>query len=215
MTLEVQVWSDYLCPWCYLGTERAAYLEREHGAEVVWYPYDLHPEIPEGGVDAQKAYDRVAPGQREAYLQRLQSLADEAGLEFRPPDRIPKTRKALEAAEWVRMNAGDTFPDFHRALFHAYWVEGRDIEDDDVLRELLSSAGADADAALSLVATGAMAGQVDRSTELAQRIGVSGTPAFLIDGAALVPGAQGHDVFDRVIERLRSKAPPQGEDASG
>lgn len=216
--IDVVVWSDYLCPWCYLGLDRAAYLEEHHDAVVTWMPYDLHPEIPEGGVDARRAYERVAPGQREAYMERLRDLTDEAGLPFEPPEHIPKTRRALEASEWVRRHQPGQFPRFHERLFEAYWAEGRDLERAEVLGDLAVECGVDGDAM-----AGALAGQttgdaVDRSTELAQRVGVSGTPGWLIEGQVLVPGAQPHETFDRVITRFREKnseRQARGEDASG
>ncbi len=214
--LEVTVWSDYLCPWCYLGLDRAEHLEEQHGATVTWMPYDLHPEIPEGGVDARRAYERVAPGQRDAYMGRLRALADEADLPVEPPEHIPKTRNALEVSEWVRREQTDAFPTFHERLFRAYWVEGRDLERVEVLEALADECGVDAGVVAEVVADRRTREAVDASTEQAQLIGVSGTPGWLIDYGGrqvYVPGAQPHETFDRVVSRLREKA--RGEDASG
>lgn len=213
--LDVMVWSDYLCPWCYLGLDRAEYLEREHGAAVTWLPYDLHPEIPEGGVEARRAHERLGPGEREAYLERLRSLADEAGLELNPPEHVPKTRNALEAAEWARHRDPDRFSGFHRSLFRAYWVEGRDLEDPAVLRELAASEGIDADAMAEALDEGAATEHVDRSTELGQRVGVTGTPGWLIHGKALVPGAQPYETFDRVVARVRAASAEPDDGSRG
>lgn len=216
--LEVTVWSDYLCPWCYLGLDRAGHLEERHGAVVTWLPYDLHPEIPEGGVDARRAYERVAPGQRDAYMARLRSLAEEAGLPFEPPEHIPKTRKALEASEWVRSEHPGAFPRFHDQLFKAYWAEGRDLESVEVLEDVARECGVATGAVGEAVGERVTREAVDESTEQAQRIGVSGTPGWLLGYGGrqvYVPGAQPHETFDRVVQRLREKE-ARGEDtASG
>lgn len=207
--LEVTVWSDYLCPWCYLGLDRAEHLEREHDATITWMPYDLHPEIPEGGVDARRAYERVVPGQRDASMQRLRALAEEAGLPFEPPEHIPKTRNALEVSEWVRRERPDVFPAFHERLFKAYWAEGHDLERVEVLEELAGECGIDNGVAAEVVADRPTREAVDESTEQARLVGVSGTPGWLIGCGGrqvYVPGAQPHETFDRVVIRLREKA---------
>src|SRR5262245_45366944 len=86
-------WYDFLCPFCYVGQHRTAILVR-HGLHVVALPFQAHPDIPPGGIPAGRR-----SGPMYAMLERE---AREAGLSLNWPPRLPNTRRALTAAEWVR-----------------------------------------------------------------------------------------------------------------
>src|SRR5262245_46393494 len=108
------LWSDYICPWCYLGQDRTALL-RSLGVTVTSRPFELHPEIPVGGMPLNRRYSRIA------------AACAEADMPFNPPAFVPNSRRALMTAECVRLNAPDAFDALDRALFTAYFVDGRDI----------------------------------------------------------------------------------------
>lgn len=178
-------------------------MEREHGVEVVWHPFDLHPEIPDEGTTAERLFGpRFDEDVRARYQERLKGLADEVDLPFDPPERIPRTRFALEASDWVRRERPEHFDSLHRSLFGAYWGEGRDIGDPEVVLDLAERAGLERDEVRRGTEEPGAAAAVDVSTREAVEIGVTGTPAWLIDGRLLVPGAQPRETFDRVIERM-------------
>jgi predicted DsbA family dithiol-disulfide isomerase len=164
---------------------------------VTWRAFDLHPEIPDGGLPAT-----VLPAER---WDLLEGLLGEAGLPFRRPERLPRTRPSLEAAEWVRERVPDAFPAFHRALFTAHWSDGADIGDPEVVAELAGTAGADREGLAHALETGVAAPAVDRSTTEGVEAGVTGTPAWLFAGRFLLPGAQPRDVLDRVVALLRER----------
>jgi predicted DsbA family dithiol-disulfide isomerase len=106
--VEAVVWSDYLCPWCYLGMERPALLARL-GLDVTVRPFELHPEIPPGGME-------LGPERAERWWGRFRAEAAAEGLPFRPPQRVPSTRRALEVAEAVRLDMPGAFEALHRRL---------------------------------------------------------------------------------------------------
>jgi predicted DsbA family dithiol-disulfide isomerase len=179
------LWSDYICPWCYLGQDRTALL-RSLGVAVTPRPFELHPDIPIGGIPIRRRYSRIAAG-----------CAD-AGLPFRPPTVVPNSRRALLTAESVRLNAPHAFEALDRALFTAYFVNGLDIGDPDVIDDLVEQSGAgkvDLDDAL-----------LASSMEEAYEAGIGGTPAWLIDGRLLIPGVQDRSYYERMIERLRTSS---------
>lgn len=189
------VWSDYLCPWCYLATERAARL-RERGCVVVNRPFELHPDIPGTGwrMDPRR-YDRVA------------AEVAAAGLPFNPPTRVPNTRRALETAEWVRVHAPDAFPAVESGLFRAHFVEGRSIDAGDVVDDILAAAGVDPRPVRALVDEGALRAAVDASMAEALELGVAGAPAWRFgDADFILPGAQSNETMARIVERLRAHA---------
>jgi predicted DsbA family dithiol-disulfide isomerase len=193
--MDAVVWSDYLCPWAYLGRDRTALL-RSLGVDVTPLPYDLHPELPPSG-------RRVSPtGRLAAVFERIAVECAEVGLPFSPPSHIPNTRRALEAAEVVRREAPDAFATLDDALFAAVFVAGIDIGAADALDEVVASAGVDATEVRRQVDAGLGRPAVDTSTAEAQAQGVAGTPAWLIDGRLLVPGVQPRETMERWVRKM-------------
>jgi predicted DsbA family dithiol-disulfide isomerase len=138
---------------------------------------------------------------------RIEQECENAGLPFRRPARVPNTRRALETAEWVRRHEPDSFDALDRALFDTHFIENRPLDDPDLLDELVSAAGADAGAARQAVDEGAMHEALRRSMEMAMDANVTGTPAWLLDGRLLIPGAQSRDLYEIWVQRLRERDP--------
>jgi predicted DsbA family dithiol-disulfide isomerase len=166
-------------------------------------PYELHPEIPSAGTDLKPA----RPGGRtEAVYDRIEHECRQAGLPFRRPDRLPNTRRALEASELVRQRWPTTFAALERALFQAHFVDGRDIGDHGVIHQLVAASGADADQVDEAVDSGQAHPALDRHMRAALEAGVTGTPAWLLDQRLLIPGLQPRGLFERAVSRLREGA---------
>lgn len=200
--MDVSVWSDYLCPWCYLGQRRAAQLVDDHGASLTWLPYELHPEIRDGGRAVVDVYGRGDPARAGRAMDRFVRLSDEEGLEFNPPTTVHPTRRAHQVALLVGHRAPDGFAAFHRDLFSAIWVDDADCEDLDLLAQLAGRAGADPDEARAVAAGDELLPAVHASMGRAQEWGVTGTPAFLFAGAFVLPGFQPADVVDQIARRV-------------
>jgi predicted DsbA family dithiol-disulfide isomerase len=188
--VEAVVWSDYLCPWCYLGQDRTALL-RSLGVQVTPLPYELHPGIPISGIPAKPA----------RYL-RFIDMAEEIGMPFRPPELVPNSKRALASAELVRQQWPDAFAALDESLFHAAWVEGRNIGDPSVVDDLVDASGADAAAVREVVDAGGMNEALVASRQAAIDRDVTGTPAWLLEGRMLIPGLQDRSLFERFVERL-------------
>lgn len=199
--LTVAVWSDYTCPFCWVATERIAHLRTAHDAEVSWYPYDLHPEYPDAGISREELIARLGPG----VVDVPRRLSEEAGLPYAPhPERIPRSRRALELTEWARTQGEEPMRALHEAIMRAYWAEGRDISDDEVLAGCAEEAGLDPADALAAIAGGGFAEAVDASTAYAQRAGIDAVPAFVLDRRLLLLGAVPHDQLDAAVAQARS-----------
>ena len=171
---------------------------------VTSLPYELHPEIPVGGISLE---ERWGSRYREAsaMYDRIEAECEKAGLPFRRPARVPNTRRALQTAEWVRRHHAEAFDTLERSLFHAHFVDNRPLDDPDVLDELVMAAGTDAHAARQAVEAGAMDAALRESMDAAIDANVTGTPAWLLDGRLLVPGAQPRDLFEIWVARLRER----------
>jgi predicted DsbA family dithiol-disulfide isomerase len=166
---------------------------------VTTLPYELHPEIPVGGlVRRARAYSGPA------------ALAAEAGMPFSPPERVPRTRTVLELSEWVRREHEAAFERFEAAVFKAHWVDGLMIDDVAVLDGLVRGVGVPVDAAWDALAGGEPSAWVEASMAMARQAGVAGTPAWLLDpgdadAGFLVPGVQPRAFFERVVPKLMAR----------
>ena len=169
---------------------------RRYGAEIEWMPFDLHPEYPPEGITRASLGKRYGPGIED----HTRQLVEGAGFEYNPSARVPRSRRALQLAELAR--AEGRHADVHRRLFRAYWSEGKDIGDVDVLVAIADAAGLDRDKARDVLESDAYVEQVHESTREAQLLGANGVPAWVIDERVLVPGAQPHEIFDQVLAQL-------------
>jgi predicted DsbA family dithiol-disulfide isomerase len=128
-------------------------------------------------------------------------MVEAAGLTYKPSQKLPNTRKALEVTEAAR-DAGihDTV---HSRLMHAYWSESKDLGDTEVLLDLVADAGLDRDVAAEALADGRYSDRVVASTQEANRIGINAIPAFVLDRRLLVLGAQPEELFEQAVEQLQ------------
>jgi predicted DsbA family dithiol-disulfide isomerase len=162
-----------------------------HGAEVLWLPFDLHPEYPPQGVERQRKGGHA------------QEMFAEAGLAYNPPpEHVPNTRRALRLAELARDL--ERFDTFHGALMEAYWEQAVDIGDPAELRRLAADAELPPDRVDALLESDELGDRVDASTAHAHSLGIDGIPAFLLDQRLLILGAHPEESFERAFERLAS-----------
>ena len=196
--MQVIVWSDYLCPWCYLGLDREQQLV-ELGIDVVLRPYELHPEIPVGGRELRDG------GRTAAVFDHVGRECEAVGLPFVRPARSPNTRNVLAAAEHVRLTQPHAFDALHHALFRAHFADGRDIEDSDVVDDLIAASGGDPDPVRAAVLDGTAQAALRASMEEAFEHEVTGTPAFLMPSGFVIPGVQDRETMQRIAERLLAR----------
>lgn len=194
--MEAIVWSDYVCPWAYLGQDRTAIL-RDMGVGVTQLPYELHPETPLSGT-ALSARIRTR-------FAHIHAAMDEATMPFSPPARSPNSRLALEVSEVVRVCAPTSFPALSAALFAAHFVTGDDIGDPEVIYRLVAATGAAASEIATAVDRGEGAAGVDAARAAALEAGVTGTPAWLVGGRLLIPGLQPRETFIRLVRRMLAR----------
>lgn len=210
--MRIEVVSDMICPWCYLGKRRleAALARRpDIQAEVHWLPFELNPAMPEGGLPRD---EYLAPklGGMEAMTaaqERLTALGASEGLEYRF-DRItrsPNTRAAHAlsriAAEKGRAN------ELLEAVFRAYFVEGRDVGDVATLLALAGEVGLDVAEAEVRLASRRDWPVLEQAGEEIRAAGISGVPFFILDRRLALSGAQDPTAFERALAEV---SPPRG-----
>jgi predicted DsbA family dithiol-disulfide isomerase len=175
----------------------ADWLRRRFGAEVTWLPFDLHPEYPQEGIPRERLHARYG----EPFHDRIREMFAAAGLTYAPPpDVVPNSKTALRVTELAREQG--LHEQVHDRLMDAYWSEGQNIGDAEVLRRLAVEAGLDAAEVGHVVDGDRYLDRVDASTAQAVSAGVTGVPAFVLDGRSLVLGAQPREVFEHAFGRL-------------
>lgn len=210
MNLSVDVFSDAICPWCFIGKRRLekalSSLNGRHEIEVAWHPFQLNPEMPRKGLD-RKTYRTAKFGSWERSLALdagVEKVGVREGIAF-AHDRIQRTPNTFDAHRLVWLAGQKGLQDaMVEALFHSYFIEGVDVGDPGNLVDIAVAAGLDAKQAEDGLNSGAGAEVVREEENEARRLGVSSVPLFLINGRHAVSGAQEAgtliSAFDRVAE---------------
>jgi predicted DsbA family dithiol-disulfide isomerase len=212
--LTIDVVSDVVCPWCYLGEKRleAALAGETEPVVVRWRPYQLDPTIPRRGLDRKEYMERKfgSDGRLKTVHDRLVALGAEVGIPF-AFDKISRAPNTLDAHRLVRWAAstGAQGAVVDR-LFRAYFVAGRDIGDRAVLLDIAEESGLDAELVARLIDEGADVEAVRGEIAQAQAIGVTGVPFFIFAGRLGVSGAQDVSVLRRAMSEATAamKAAP-------
>ncbi len=177
---------------------RVEQLSEEFDIEFDACAYDLRPGLPPEGLPRAQAY----PGRSypPAYLDHLRQTAAEAGIQMLRPDLIPNTHNAHQATEFARDSG--RLAQFQRAVFHAYWEEGRNIGDADILCDLAAACGLDAAGLRRALADARYAARVEEQFAWSRAAGVSGVPTFVFNDRFAVVGAQDYLVFQDIAGRI-------------
>ena len=210
MMIRLDIFSDPVCPWCYIGKanlDRALEAHADHPFRIEWHPFQLNPDMPSEGVDkhdylaAKFGEDRLV----QMHL-RLKEVSRAAGAEIDPdtPRRMPNTLDAHRLIHWAGLEGRQTA--VVSAIMRAYWREGRDIGNAAVLADVAAAAGMDRAVTARLLASDADANDIRARDSDARAKGVSAVPTFLIAQQYVVSGAQPPEVWGRVIEELVEKA---------
>jgi predicted DsbA family dithiol-disulfide isomerase len=206
--ITVEIWSDVVCPWCYIGKRRFERALDAFGAEVdvVWRSFQLDPDSrareERGLVDSFSARKGLSPAQVRSMFAHVTEIAAGEGLDY----------------HFDRASSGNTF-DAHRLLhfaaahgrqgelnerlLRAYFTEGEPIGDRAVLARLAADVGLDGAEAKHALDTGAYADDVRGDLDTARALGITGVPFFVFDRKFAVSGAQPTEVFTRALESAR------------
>ncbi len=212
MPLKVQMFSDFICPFCYIGLEVARKLKSELDFELQWRGFQIHPEWPPEGMPAERFYQAFGPERRRAVWERIQALADEIGLTMRPPAIMSNSQLALEAAEFaVEAGFGEAFEE---RIYRAYFQEGANIGKPDVLSALGGEVGLEGRSLGEALNSGKYRLRLKDNSLAANQRGVSGVPTFFVGEFPMV-GAQSEEVMRRVLKRAIEKLGEAGQPVGG
>ena len=218
----VEVWSDVVCPWCYIGKRRFAAATAtlaedpafDSEIDVVYRPFQLDPHAPPGTTTpVSEAYARKfgGPERAAAIIANITAVAADEGLEFHLDRAQRANTRDAHRLLWYAETAGPSGAQaaLKERLLAAYFVDGRNVGDREVLAEEAAAAGLDGAAVRAFLDGDGGQAEVDAALAYAAGAGITAVPTYVIDGRWSVPGAQDPAVFVQVLRRL---AAPQRVD---
>ena len=199
-TLTIDIVSDVVCPWCYVGKRRLEAALALPGAaglpalEVRWHPFQLNPDLPGEGVSRKQYLEEKFGGPERAaeIYARVLAAGRSAGLELNIDGiaRQPNTRLAHALIAFAQQSGASAGGEVKECLLKAYFVENRFIGDIEVLVDIAREAGLDAEAARDFLQDPAQLEAVARADAQARSMGISGVPFFIFNQKLAVSGAQ-------------------------
>lgn len=208
--VKLDIISDPICPWCYIGkTNLDKALEQfpDHPFTIEWHPFQLNPDMPSEGMD-RRAYLEGKFGGKEAAVRAYAPVvenAQNAGLTINldAMKRTPNTIDAHRLIHWAGIEQRQSF--VVDLLFKAYFVEGRDIGDAEVLADIADSAEMDASMVTRLLGTDSDIEDIRKRDAHSREMGVNSVPTFVIANQHAVPGAQQPDMWVKVIKDIQEQ----------
>jgi predicted DsbA family dithiol-disulfide isomerase len=207
--MQIEIWSDVVCPWCYLGKRRfeqalSDFPHRDE-VEVVYRSFELDPTVDRSTtvrtVDSLAGKYGMTVEQAEAAQRQMEQRAEQDGLTFRMADlRSGNTRDAHRLLHLAKERGRQA--ELAERLHRAYFTEGRSIFDHAALTEIAAEAGLDRDEVAGVLSTAAYDDAVIEDEQLAQAFGVTGVPFFVLDRKYAVSGAQPADTIRSVLDQV-------------
>jgi predicted DsbA family dithiol-disulfide isomerase len=211
--LAVTVYSDVICPWCYVGKRRfeaaLSALDLADQVAIAWRPFELNPDMPDGGMERSAYRAQKFGAERAAQFDRqLAETGREAGIMFAfdTMAHTPNTRQAHRLIWAAGLDGLEPQNALVERLFKAYFEDGLDIGDRSVLSRLGEAVGMTRDQIHSALATDHSLSAVLELEEQGLRMGIQGVPFFIVINKYAVSGAQGTEVWQQALPQFMAEA---------
>jgi predicted DsbA family dithiol-disulfide isomerase len=208
----IDVVSDMVCPWCFLGGEylfAALAQVPDIPVEVRWRPFQLAPDIPPDGMPMEEYLKIRLDGDLSRFAGIQQQLLEKGAavglrFNFEASRKMPNTFNAHRLVAWAAQGGPGGQSRMVRALFSAHFEQGQDIGDVDTLIRIAVTLGMERDAVAAFLHSGAGAQNVNAEIEAAHRVGVQGVPFFLVDTQYAISGAQPPEALAQAFRQIAS-----------
>ena len=209
-TVKLDIMSDPICPWCYIGKahlDRALSAHPDHPFVIEWHPFQLNPDMPPAGMD-RRAYLEGKFGGKEGAVKAYAPVVEHAknaglNINFEGMQRTPNTMNAHRLIHWAGIEGRQTAA--VSALFKAYFVDARDIGDVEVLSDIADGIEMDASVVARLLESDADIDDIRARDAHSRQMGISSVPTFIIGGKHAVPGAQPPELWEKVIAEVMAQ----------
>ena len=194
----LEVFTDYVCPWCYLGDNRVKKLKQNYDITVRLVHFPLHPETPAEGRTLLDLFGG-GPENIKAKNTRMKDLMEAEGLPYNERSHTYNSRLAQEIGTWAETQSGGNA--IHDKFFEAYFVDRRNVGDVEVIVDVVKSAGLDEREARAVLAERRFKDAVDADWDKSREYGVTGVPTFVSNGQGLV-GAQPYETLQQLMAEI-------------
>jgi predicted DsbA family dithiol-disulfide isomerase len=209
-SLHIEVVSDVVCPWCYIGKrrlEQAIKLTTDVAVDINWRPYFLNSWIPREGIDRQTYLETKfgSAGRYNVIAERVAAAAAMEGLRY-APEKISRQPNTTDCHRLILWSRGATDPArMKQRLMELYFAEGGDLTDPKVLIQAAVDCDMDGDLVRRLLASDADLDRVEGEASSAKEAGIDGVPCFIFGGSVIVTGAQSPEYLASAIERTAGR----------
>ena len=191
--MEITVFYDYICPFSFIGSRRIQQIGAEYGIEVEWKGYQIHPEYPTQGKKRRQTFRAIRTAES------LQSVMEEEEIKFKLPGFVTNSRLCLEAAEFSKTKG--KFIEFHNLCYESYFLERKNIGDQDIVLAIGDKVGIDSDELEFNLKSGEMAGILESYRVEAEKIEVLGVPTVIFNDFR-VHGVQSVETYRSIIAKF-------------
>ena len=212
--MQIEIWSDVVCPWCYIGKRHLEEALRNFGGDdvvLIWRSFQLDPSAPK--ISQGDPTDRLAKkygrdrAWAEAAQQRVTAVAKEAGLDYHleisKPGNTFDAHRLLHLAKTRGLQGA-----LKEHLMAAYFTEGASIGDEKVLHDLAVASGLDSDDVWRVLRSDDFAADVREDIEQAAKYGITGVPFFVVDAKYGISGAQPSEIIEQVLRKALEDLQP-------
>jgi len=215
--MEIDIFSDTICPWCFIGKrrlERALAERPQPNLTIHWRTFQLNPDMPAEGMDRQRYLEVKFGGtvNANAVYDQVRAAGESEGIDFafEAMERTPNTIASHRLIRYARLGEPGQQNAVVQALFDAYFLRGEDIGDLEVLTAAATTGGLDAAAARAFLDSGAEDEEVRAEDQGARQAGISGVPCFIFNRRHALAGAHPpevlHQLFDLAIQEEAAEA---------
>ena len=210
--ITVDIVSDVVCPWCYVGKKRLEaaldQLGNPEDVEITWHPFQLDPTIPAEGMDRKEYFTKKFgdEGRIRQMSDHLTQVGAEAGIDFNL-DKISESINTLPLHKLLHVAGEEGFQsEAKEILLKAYFTDAKDLKDPKILADLFASYGWDEAKIKDILADDDLGYAVRQEIAHYQQMGVSGVPYFIINNKYGISGAQPAEVFVQALTQVREEA---------
>ena len=198
MKLKIIAYSDNICPYCYVGAKRINKLKQEIDFDIEWKAFEIHPETPKEGIPLQDYFKNFKITAAKKYLERF---GKDVGIKMNSKV-LSNSHLSLKANEFAK--GRNKLTGFHDAIFVAYFEEGKDIGNIDVILEVAESVGLEKEELKAYLQTDESDKIIQVSSNQAMEYGITGVPTFII-GDKMIVGAQSYKALKKAVLKARSE----------
>lgn len=201
--MHITVFSDYICPFCFIGTETLKKVQPEVPPFTLeWKGFQIHPEYPAVGIPVEQRAAQFGKERYAAIWRNILTMAEGIDLEMRQPRVLTNSLMALEATEYAKDEGKAS--EFSHAVYRAYFQDQQNIGAIEVVLDIARQVGLDPAVMQEHLQAGTYSERIKTAHQEALTLGVSGVPTFVL-GPAQIVGAQSPDVFINMLKRVAER----------